>query len=423
MSVKASIVIPVYNAMPYLEQCLDSVGSQSLRDIEIILVDDGSTDDSWRMIQAYSGRDARVRGFRQNRGGAGAARNRGIAESKGEYIAFMDADDYYPDEQVLERLYVAAKKNETLIAGGNIVQLKNDELILTTDFTAEGIVPYHDYQDCYYFYRFIYSWKLLFDRMPCFPPYRRFQDPVFMVEAMNRAGKFCAVPIGSYVYRIQYKQVFFTVEKAQDNLSGISDVFHSAHEHDYRLMYEKRLRGILEDCLPFFYRYAAEDDKKIWELLEDIYHVRENWLGNVEPRWTRMTLKEYAAACQKERDSLVNRLRGRVNIIYGAGHAGGLVWQCCKETGSALLGFAVSDRDAATEKMGYGVRPIEDYIEYRDKAQVIIAVMNEATQRSIGRTLQSLGFAQVYVFDYKKIEVIMGSVMGGCNKEWLNKCQ
>ncbi len=94
MKVKVSVIIPVYNAEKYLRQCLDSVINQSLRDIEIICVDDGSTDGSAAILREYAERDSRVRPIRQENKGAGAARNCGIDAVNGEYIAFIDADDW-----------------------------------------------------------------------------------------------------------------------------------------------------------------------------------------------------------------------------------------------------------------------------------------------------------------------------------------
>ena len=88
---KVSIVIPLYNKAPYIERALHSIRAQTLSDFEVIVVDDGSTDDGASIVAAYS--DPRVRLIRQSNAGPGPARNAGIAEAKGEFIAFLDADD------------------------------------------------------------------------------------------------------------------------------------------------------------------------------------------------------------------------------------------------------------------------------------------------------------------------------------------
>ena len=89
-----SIIIPVFNAAPYLDKCLSSVTNQRLKNIEIICVDDGSTDRSLEILSKYEKNDARIRIIRQKNSGVSAARNKGILNAKGEYIAFLDADDF-----------------------------------------------------------------------------------------------------------------------------------------------------------------------------------------------------------------------------------------------------------------------------------------------------------------------------------------
>lgn len=88
-----SVIIPVYNVQAYLPECLDSVISQDYRDLEIILIDDGSKDDSGKICDAYAARDSRIRVIHQSNGGAGAAKNTGLRTATGEYLAFLDSDD------------------------------------------------------------------------------------------------------------------------------------------------------------------------------------------------------------------------------------------------------------------------------------------------------------------------------------------
>ena len=89
-----SVIVPVYNQEPWLPQCLESICAQTYRDLEIILVDDGSTDGSGRICDEYAVRDSRARVIHQENLDLCAARNRGQAESHGEYLAFVDGDDY-----------------------------------------------------------------------------------------------------------------------------------------------------------------------------------------------------------------------------------------------------------------------------------------------------------------------------------------
>ena len=101
---KVSVIIPVYNVEEYLRECLDSVVNQTLRDIEIICVDDGSTDSSLDILKEYAAKDNRFTILEQSNKGAGAARNKGLDIAKGEYLYFLDSDDYI-DICCLEKLY------------------------------------------------------------------------------------------------------------------------------------------------------------------------------------------------------------------------------------------------------------------------------------------------------------------------------
>lgn len=93
--IKVSVIIPVYNAQEHLEECLKSVTGQTLRDIEIICVDDGSTDNSLNILEKLAAEDSRIIIKRQQNLFAGAARNNGMESARGKYLEFWDSDDYF----------------------------------------------------------------------------------------------------------------------------------------------------------------------------------------------------------------------------------------------------------------------------------------------------------------------------------------
>ena len=88
-----SIIVPVYNVEPYLRKCLDSILAQTYRDLEILIIDDGSTDGSGRICDEYAGKDDRIKVFHTENHGLSAARNYALDRSHGDYIAFIDSDD------------------------------------------------------------------------------------------------------------------------------------------------------------------------------------------------------------------------------------------------------------------------------------------------------------------------------------------
>ena len=105
-----SIIVPVYNAEKYLRRCIDSILSQSFTDFELILIDDGSTDLSPQICDEYASRDNRIKLIYKKNAGVSAARNDGLDIAQGEFITFVDSDDWV-DERYLECLYKNKKYN------------------------------------------------------------------------------------------------------------------------------------------------------------------------------------------------------------------------------------------------------------------------------------------------------------------------
>lgn len=106
-----SVIIPVYNVEHYLRQCLDSVRAQTLPDIEIICVNDSSTDGSLDILEDYAKKDSRIQVVTQPNGGAGAARNKGLSMAKGKYLSFLDSDDFF-EPDMLELAYKKAEEDK-----------------------------------------------------------------------------------------------------------------------------------------------------------------------------------------------------------------------------------------------------------------------------------------------------------------------
>ena len=109
--VKVSVILPIYNVAPYLEEAFDSILTQSLKEIEIIAVDDGSTDNSWEIIKKYQQQDGRIMAFQQENQGQSVARNLALQHATGEYIYMMDSDDVLSSSDVLLMCYEYAEKN------------------------------------------------------------------------------------------------------------------------------------------------------------------------------------------------------------------------------------------------------------------------------------------------------------------------
>ena len=116
-----SVIIPVYNVENYLEECIESILRQSYMDLEIILVDDESTDNSGNICDLYSKKDNRIKVIHKKNGGLSSARNVGLKIAKGDYISFVDSDDFLSDKNVYsEMLEIIEKEKSDLVHGDAI---------------------------------------------------------------------------------------------------------------------------------------------------------------------------------------------------------------------------------------------------------------------------------------------------------------
>lgn len=115
---KVSIVVPVYNVEKYLRECLDSLLAQKLKDIEIIVVNDGSTDSSADIAAEYAARDSRVRLISKENEGYGKTMNRGFSEARGEYVGIVESDDF-ADPRMFKDMYKFAKKHDLDLVKAN----------------------------------------------------------------------------------------------------------------------------------------------------------------------------------------------------------------------------------------------------------------------------------------------------------------
>lgn len=109
--IKVSVIVPVYNVYDYLERCLNSLVNQTLKELEIIIVDDGSPDDSYKIIEKYTKKYQNIKAYKKENGGLSSARNYGLKYATGEYIAFVDSDDYI-ESNMYQEMYDKAKSHD-----------------------------------------------------------------------------------------------------------------------------------------------------------------------------------------------------------------------------------------------------------------------------------------------------------------------
>lgn len=149
---KISVIVPIYNVEKYLNKCIDSIVNQTYKNLEIILIDDGSTDGSGDICDEYAGRDMRIKVFHQENKGVVAARKVGIKNATGEYIGFVDGDDYIDSNMFAELYHLINKKEADIVSSGWKREYRGSEAVLYDNF-QEGVY------DCntsnYFFERFM----------------------------------------------------------------------------------------------------------------------------------------------------------------------------------------------------------------------------------------------------------------------------
>ena len=203
---KVSIIIPIYNVEKYLNQCLDSIINQTLNDIEIILVNDGSKDNSGQICEAYAQKDNRIKIIHKKNEGPSIARNIAIELAHGEYIGFVDSDDFV-DLNFFEELYNNAKTHNASISTGNIKKYIENVGTKEIDNLFE--------RNFYFgFWRNIYKNDLIKKYKIKFPE-KIFcgEDIYFLYVIALYFGQNIVKTDVNYFYRINKKSLSFTLNK------------------------------------------------------------------------------------------------------------------------------------------------------------------------------------------------------------------
>ena len=227
---KLSVIIPVYNVENYLRECLDSITNQTVKDIEIICIDDGSSDNSPDILKEYQKKDSRIKIITKENGGQASARNLGIKEAQGEYIAFIDSDDFI-EAEMLEKLYTKAKDDNLDIAMCKIATYNNQTKEIKDNVWYYMLGIFRDFEkdifnhkDTKEFtcniavtpYNKIYKTSLIKDNGILFPEGLIFEDEKFFYDTYLRAKRVSIIPEFLYYYRVNRKGSTVDIEKEND---------------------------------------------------------------------------------------------------------------------------------------------------------------------------------------------------------------
>lgn len=285
-NIKVSVIMPIYNAYDYLRPAMDSVLDQTLSEIEVICVDDGSTDHSLQILKEYQEKDPRVRIVTEANAGPALARNNGMHRARGEFLIFLDADDFF-ELTLLEKLYRCSVENDLDIAIAGY-----DHYISRTSRFVRVVPPEHSsiYSDMHVTSKNEYpdvilsstvgsAWNKLFRRsfveakeLSFLPDVKVFEDVYFTVTALSLAERITRVPevlIHHRIYSEQSRNHYF-----RTNFTQIPAVYAEiratmTRRGMYAPLSVSFLNLTASRCYKIYNLLGAEGKKKFWEQLHN----------------------------------------------------------------------------------------------------------------------------------------------------------
>ena len=234
--VKISVIIPVYNVEEYLKECLDSVCGQTLKEIEILCINDGSTDNSLTILNEYSKKDSRIKIYSKENKGQASARNLGIKKSQGEYISFVDSDDFIKKD-MLEKLFFKSKENDLDLTMCKIATYDNQTKEIKDNVWYYMLGVFRDFEKDLFTHKDtkeftcniavtpfnkLYKADLLRDNNILFPEGVIFEDEKFFFDVYLRAKRVSIVDEFLYYYRVNRKGSTVDITKEND----YADIIH-----------------------------------------------------------------------------------------------------------------------------------------------------------------------------------------------------
>lgn len=432
-----TIIVPVFNTERYLRYCLDSLLQQTMKELEIICVNDGSTDHSLQILEEYAARDVRIRLFTKENSGYGDSMNLGLSHANGEYIGIVESDDYVLPNMI-EHLYNVAHNYDAEItksnfyyaseANGEVYQENLSELPYNQVFTPIenrkifGVMP--TIWSGLYKTSFLKEHNILFNPSPG----ASFQDISFCFRVLLSAKKMICVPEAYICYRCDNenssvkspKKVFCIVDEFQNIKNYVyekkKDFIMPVIEPEKFIYYMQTYVRIDPIYQYAFFReikrelmqdYEAglmdrqywPEDK--WNLMQQITQNGDDFFESTNIEYlNRYVFKDYTinqdlsilgTKCILEKAEKV--------IIYGSGIYGRSILNKVLKI-KQIYAFAVTEihNSDSKEIMGIPVYEIKDLQEYKNEAVIIVA-MKKSNQLPVLMLLKELGFNKVISVD------------------------
>jgi len=407
---KVSVIIPVYNVELYLADCLDSVVNQTLQEIEIICVNDGSTDNSLAILRKYQKDDKRIKiiDFPRN-GGQSYARNQGISKARGEYIYFLDADDMIVPE-AMEDLYVLSKReNLDIVYFDTYLIFETKQL--ASKFNAYKTERKAEYQRVYHgealFAEFIenddwvvspprqfFKYKFLLENKLNFYEGILHEDELFTFLSILKANRTRCLKKKYFIRRFREKSIM-TTQASNRNFIGLFTCYCEMFLFWKNIECCEAANKAIDIHLLRLYKniIISYNKNKIFAEMSEIknenimvQHLFKVFLENINQGSICRQIETSKLELIKQYDQI---------IIYGAGVVAREVLHILDESEIGIYGFAVSDKtDNPQYIMGTKVYGIEELTEDKKDSMVLVAVSRKH-QKSIMEKLNELGFEKV----------------------------
>lgn len=313
--IKVSVIMPVYNAGEYLRPALDSVVDQTLKEIEIICVDDGSTDNSLEILKEYQKGDERIRIVTETNAGPALARNNGIRRARGEYIAFLDADDFF-EPDMLEAMYAEATRgnldivlsdydiyNSHKAAFSRPAKEAHESIYDEAEVTSKNESP-----DSIFSSTNGAAWNKLFrtsfviDKGLTFlPEVKLYEDVYFVINALSlaeRVGKVHRVLIHHRIYSEQSRARLF-----KKYFSQIPEVYARTKESlmstgMYAPLSYSFVNFTASRCFKVYNLLSSDVKDDFWNMLHTGYAERLGWRGRTAADFDSAEVCEFAASVE-----------------------------------------------------------------------------------------------------------------------------
>ncbi len=432
-----SVLVPVYNVEIYLEQCLESLKFQTFKDMEIICVDDGSTDQSGVILDRYAASDSRIRVFHKENTGYGNSMNVALSQAKGRYIAILESDDF-AEPDMLQKLYAAATAQKADVVKGTYYNYRDGE-----DKRSDRIAPYPKDKvlncvscpellrlpdtiwSCLYRRDFLIENKILFHETPG----ASYQDISFALQVWLQAKR---------VFFIEDALLHYRRDNPASSMNNPSKLFCVFDEYHWA---EKKLEHILSaslvlrqyftamkycDYINHYYRVGVQYQYALLVRLEQSLRKdrEKGWVSEeafIPAMWMRLCEIEadrdgfFKRTARPVPDARLTSCRFENNLvyaeafweclksyskifIYGAGQVGKQLAKAMLERGIRPEAFLVTRAAENMHCMDLPVVEVHEAVSAADSCGVVIAV-TEWSQYEIYGILESYGFRHIFRTD------------------------